>query len=85
MKGKPFKKDHKNDKKKGKLQQKASSGNVPNIRYYSCKKEGHTRKICLERQKSNDDKNKGGNAAIAQDGYEFADALVAISTNSDTE
>lgn len=70
MKGKPSEKDHKNDKKKGKLQQKASSGNVPNIRCYSCKKEGRSYKKDISR---NDDKNKDGNAVIAQDGYESAD------------
>lgn len=86
MKGKPINKDKKNEnKKKGKPQQKTSSGNVPNIRCYNCKKECHTRKVCPERQKSNGDSNKDGNVAIAQEGYESGDALVASCTNSDTE
>ncbi|RZB80703.1 Retrovirus-related Pol polyprotein from transposon TNT 1-94 [Glycine soja] len=88
--GKTFKKDSKFDKKKQKLEnQKNGEENIFKIRCYHCKKEGHTRKVCPERQKnggSNNRKNDSGNAAIVQDDdYESAEALMVSEKNPETK
>lgn len=82
--GKRTKKDNHLEKKKSKPQSE-NSGNVPNIRCYHCKKEGHTQRFCPERQNGyNSHRSKeGGNAMIVQDGYESAEALMVSSGKSD--
>ena len=84
VKGKFLRKDGKFDKKKGKSQQKSYSGETSGIRCYHCKKEGHTRKVCPERQKILGGKDNG-DAAIAQDDFESSDVLVVSSSDSKKE
>lgn len=71
------------EKKKGKVLQKYYGGNASTISCYHSKKEGHTRKMCLDRLKSyGDSKN---NATIVQDDYESSDVVVVTSNNSSKE
>lgn len=59
IKAKFTKRDGKFDKKKGKSQHKSYSGDASGIRWYRCKKEDHTRKVCPERLKDHGDKDNG--------------------------
>lgn len=46
---------------------------------FQCHKEGHFKRDCLERKKRNQEKKRdGGNAIVASEVYDFADALVVI-------
>ena len=60
---------------------------MPNIKFYHCKKEGHTRRFCLERQNGyNSHRSKeGGKAMIVQNGYESTEALMVGSGKFDGE
>src|SRR4051812_42912307 len=64
--------------------QKSYSGEASGIRYYHCKKEGHTRKVFLERLKDHGGKDNG-NASIVQDDFESSDVLVVSSSDSRKE
>lgn len=50
---------------KGKVQSNSYGSDAPAIRCYHYKKEGHTRKSCLDRSKSyGDDKNNGNETIV---------------------
>ena len=48
IRGSQYKKDDKIERKRSKSQTRSRS-NVPNIRCYHCKREGHTRRFCPDR------------------------------------
>ena len=76
-----MKKDGWFEKKKGEVLHNYHGGNVPTIRCYHRKKEGHTRKACHDRLYKYGGKDNY-NATIMQDDYESSDVLVVSSSNS---
>ena len=79
VRGRQYKKDDKAEGKRSKSQTRSGS-NVPNIRCYHYKREGHTRRFCPDRQKGNmQDQSKE-----PKDGYELAEALMVSHENTET-
>lgn len=68
VKGKSSKKDGKYERKKCMVLKNSYGGNTPAIRCYHCKKEGHTKKVCLDRINNHSGKDIG-NPSIVQDYY----------------
>ena len=83
--GRQYKKDDKTEGKRSKSQTRFGS-NVLNIRCYHCKREGHTRRFCPNRQKGNkqDRSKEPGNATLVEDGYDSAEALMVSHKNTET-
>ena len=65
---------------------KSRSKSKGKIKCYHCHKEGHIRRLCLDRQKGNQKKKKDQvEVAVSNDGYESADILKVSSVNSEKE
>ena len=86
VRGRQYKKDDKAEGKRSKSQARSGS-NVPNIRCYHYKREGHTRRFCPDRQKGNrqDRSKEPGNATLVEDGYKSAEAVMVSHENTETE
>ena len=65
---------------------KSRSKSKVKIKRYHCHKEGHIRRLCLERQKGNQERKKEqAEVAVASDGYESADVLMVSNVNCEKE
>jgi len=86
IRGRQYKKDDKTEGKRSKSQTRSGS-NVPNIRCYHYKREGHPRRFCYDRQKGNmqDQSKEPENVALVENGYESVEALMVSHENAEIE